>query len=44
MSGVQRLAAAENKGMKQVSNEQLMEEAMGGSKMEQSEKYGEEKE
>ena len=41
MSGVKRLAAAENKGMKDVTNEQLHEEGLSGS--DKKEKYGEEK-
>lgn len=42
MSGVHRKAAAEMRGMKQVTNEDLKDDGIG-TKSEQSEKYGEEK-
>lgn len=42
MSGAKRLAQAESKGLKQVTNEDLKDEGVA-SKVEQSEKYGEEK-
>lgn len=42
MSGAKRLAQAEYKGLKQITNEDLREEGVA-SKKEQSEKYGEEK-
>ena len=42
MSGVKRLAQAENKGKKQVTNADLKETGVA-SKKEQTEKYGQEK-
>lgn len=42
MSGVKNLAAAENKGLEQVTNEDLRENGVASSK-EQGEGYGEEK-
>jgi hypothetical protein len=42
MSGVKNLVQAENKGLEQVTNENLKEDGVA-SKTEQSEKYGEEK-
>jgi len=42
MSGVERLAQAESKGLKVITNEDLKDDGIA-SKSEQSEKYGEEK-
>jgi hypothetical protein len=42
MSGVKNLVMAENKGLKQPTNEDLKENGVASSS-EQSEKYGEEK-
>lgn len=42
MSGVKKLVQAENKGKKQVTNEDLKQDGVA-SKKESSEKYGQEK-